>query len=171
METTQNSWQRAECRQQEKRKGRRMNRRIFVSFCLLLTVFLLTVSPIEAQQAEKVYRIGYLSRRWTNAQAGQLAAFKQGMRELGFGEGENYVIEYRNGKGDKDRLREVAAELVRRHVSRVAIGRVLYEVEAHDICFRAEPPYERKDLSRVQSAGLGRSGARSKTGVDGVDVE
>jgi len=116
METTQNSWQRAECRQQEKRKGRRMNRRIFVSFCLLFTVFLLTVSQIEAQQAGKVYRIGYLSYRWTKAQIGQLASFKEGMRELGFVHGQNYVIEYRNGKGDKERLQEVAAELARLNV-------------------------------------------------------
>jgi len=69
--------------------------------------------PTEAQQEGKVYRIGYLSRRWTKSQVGQLAAFKQGMRELGFVEGQNYVIEYRNAKGDKKRLPKVAAELVR----------------------------------------------------------
>jgi len=67
----------------------------------------------EAQQAGIVYRIGYLSRRWTESQKHQLAAFKQGLRELGFVEGQNYVIEYRNGKGNIERLREVAAELVR----------------------------------------------------------
>jgi len=110
------SWQWAACSQQQKRRRRRMNRRIFFSFCLLLTVLLITVAQIEAQQAGEVYRIGYLSRRWTNAQVGQLAAFKQGMRELGYIEGQNYVIEYRNGKGDKDRLREVADELVRLQV-------------------------------------------------------
>ena len=105
------SWQWAACSQQQKRRRRRMN--IFFSFCLLLTVLLLTVSQIEAQQAKKVYRIGYLSRRWTVSQTHQLAAFKQGLRELGFVEGQNYVIEYRNGKGNKERLHEVAAELVR----------------------------------------------------------
>jgi len=72
--------------------------------------------PTEAQQEGNVYRIGYLSRRWTKSQVGQLAAFKQGMRELGFVEGQNYVIEYRNGKGNIERLREVAAELVRLQV-------------------------------------------------------
>ena len=69
--------------------------------------------PAQAQKTGKVYRIGYLSRSWTNAQLGQLASFKQGMQELGFVHGQNYVIEYRNGKGDKERLQEVAAELVR----------------------------------------------------------
>ncbi len=72
--------------------------------------------PTEAQQEGKVYRIGYLSRRWTKSQVGQLAAFKQGMLELGFVEGQNYVIEYRNGKGNIERLREVAAELVQLQV-------------------------------------------------------
>ncbi len=113
MVTNQNGWERAECKQQQKKGEKRVTRSIFVSFCLLLAVLLLTVSQIQAQQPKKVYRIGYLSYRWTKAQIGQLASFKQGMRELGFVHGQNYVIEYRNGKGDKERLQEVAAELVR----------------------------------------------------------
>ena len=52
METPQSSWQRAACNQQQKRRGRRLNRRIFFSFCLLLTVLLITVSQIEAQQED-----------------------------------------------------------------------------------------------------------------------
>ncbi len=69
--------------------------------------------PVETQQAGEVYRIGYLSYRWTKSQKHQLAAFNQGMHELGFVEGQNYVIEYRNGKGEPERLLDVAAELVR----------------------------------------------------------
>ena len=83
-------------------------------FCFALCAMLFALCfPAEAQQAGKVYRIGYLSRRWTESQKHQLAAFKQGLRELGFVEGQNYVIEYRNAKGEKERLPEVAAELVR----------------------------------------------------------
>jgi hypothetical protein len=69
--------------------------------------------PAEAQQTTKVYRIGYLSRSWTEPQKRQIAAFKQGLRELGYVEGQNYVIEYRSGKGENDRIPEAAAELVR----------------------------------------------------------
>ncbi len=69
--------------------------------------------PVEGQQAGKVYRIGYLSRSWTEPQKHQMAAFKQGMREFGLVEGQNYVIEYRNAKGESERLPEAAAELVR----------------------------------------------------------
>ena len=69
--------------------------------------------PGEAQQAGKVYGIGYLSRSWTEPQKHQVAAFKQGLRELGYVEGQSYVIEYRNAKGRRERLPEAAAELVR----------------------------------------------------------
>jgi len=90
-----------------------MRLRTIVLISTLALGLLVGPLPAEAQHEGKVYRIGYLSRRWTKAQVGQLAAFKQGMRELGFVEGQNYVIEYRNAKGDKKRLPEVAAELVR----------------------------------------------------------
>jgi len=69
--------------------------------------------PAEAQQVGKVHRIGYLSFRWTKAQKHQMDAFKQGLSELGYVEGQNYVIEYRNAKGERERVPEVAAELVR----------------------------------------------------------
>src|SRR5712692_2414733 len=65
----------------------------------------------EAQQAAKVARIGYLS--------GSLAAgphlpeaFRQGLRDLGYVEGRNVVIEYRSPEGKPERLPALAAELV-----------------------------------------------------------
>jgi len=69
--------------------------------------------PAEAQQVGKVHRIGYLSFRWTKAQKHQMDAFKQGLSELGYVEGQNYVIEYRSAKGKREQVPEVAAELVR----------------------------------------------------------
>ncbi len=82
----------------------------------LVLGLLIAALSAEAQQAKKIHRIGYLSRRWTESAKHQIAAFKQGMRELGFVEGQNYVIEYRNAKGEKERLPEVAAEMVRLQV-------------------------------------------------------
>jgi putative ABC transport system substrate-binding protein len=58
-----------------------------------------------AQPAGKVYRIGFL--------AGYVEAFRQGLRELGYVEGRNVVIEYRYGHGNNDRLPALAAELLR----------------------------------------------------------
>ncbi|MEE9159130.1 MAG: ABC transporter substrate-binding protein [Gammaproteobacteria bacterium] len=83
-------------------------------FCFALCAMLLALSfSVEAQQAKKIPRIGYISRSWTEPQKRQMAAFKQGMRELGYVEGQNYVIEYRSGKGESDRIPPAAAELVR----------------------------------------------------------
>ncbi|MEE8608118.1 MAG: ABC transporter substrate-binding protein [Nitrospiraceae bacterium] len=88
-----------------------MKRRVFVFFCLLPTVLLLTVSLIEAQQVGKVYRIGYLKRG-----AGPNArdeAFRQALRDLGWIEGRNITTEYRWAAGRMDRLPALAEELAR----------------------------------------------------------
>jgi len=66
--------------------------------------------PSEAQQAKKVPRIGYLIGFSTNS---RIDAFRQGLRELGYVEGKNIVIEWRYSGGKADRLRELATELVR----------------------------------------------------------
>ncbi len=67
--------------------------------------------PADAQEAEKVYRIGYLGSR--SALPTTEIAFRQGLRELGYVEGQNIVIEYRSAEGKRDRLPELAAALVR----------------------------------------------------------
>ncbi len=91
-----------------------MKSRVFVFFCLLPTVLLLTVSLIGAQEAGKVYRIGFLDFRLRSTTTDpRLVAFREGLRELGYVEGQNLVLEYRSAKGKRERLPEVAAELVR----------------------------------------------------------
>jgi putative ABC transport system substrate-binding protein len=67
----------------------------------------------EAQQAGKVYRIGYLTGGLSTDSPVLREAFRQGLRELGWVEGQNVVIEYRFAEGRYDRLPELAAELVR----------------------------------------------------------
>src|SRR5262249_14887365 len=71
----------------------------------------------EAQQPAKLPRIGYLTAASPAAQAGRLEAFRQGLRELGYVEGQNIVIEYHYAEGKLDRLPELAAELVRLKVA------------------------------------------------------
>ena len=68
-----------------------MKSRVFVFFCLLATVFLPAVSFVEAQEAGKIYRIGYLSVRGPEREKGRLLAFQQGLRDLGYFEGKNIV--------------------------------------------------------------------------------
>jgi putative ABC transport system substrate-binding protein len=65
----------------------------------------------SAQQPKKIYRIGYLSLG-LGIQPGE-EAFRQGLRELGYIDGQNIVVEWRFAKGKADLLPELAAELVR----------------------------------------------------------
>src|SRR5215467_1498103 len=89
-----------------------MNMRILVLFYLLITVLLIT-GPAEAQQTKKVYRVGFLSP----LESPQFfEAFRQGMRELGYVEGQNVRIEYRSAQGTPERFPKLASELVRLNV-------------------------------------------------------
>jgi putative ABC transport system substrate-binding protein len=69
-----------------------------------------------AQQAGKVYRIGYLSTPTRESVERGLAAFLRTLRELGWIEGQNLIIEYRWAEGNVERLPALAAELVGRNV-------------------------------------------------------
>jgi putative ABC transport system substrate-binding protein len=71
--------------------------------------------PAEAQQP-KVPRIGFLFGASPSANAGRIEAFRQGLRELGYIEGKNVIIEVRYAEGKLDRLPALAAELVRLNV-------------------------------------------------------
>jgi putative ABC transport system substrate-binding protein len=66
-----------------------------------------------AQQPAKVPRIGILIGSSASANAARIEAFRQGLRELGYVEGKNFVIEFRSAEGKIDRFPELAAELVR----------------------------------------------------------
>ena len=67
----------------------------------------------EAQQAGKVYRIGILETIPAARNAANLDALRRGLRDLGYVEGRNLVIEYRSADGRAERFPELAAELVR----------------------------------------------------------
>jgi putative tryptophan/tyrosine transport system substrate-binding protein len=81
---------------------------------ILLVMVLLAVAVVaKAQQPKKVPRIAYLSGNFPSSIAARTEAFRQGLRELGYVEGKNIVIEYRYGEGKLERLPTLAAELVR----------------------------------------------------------
>jgi ABC-type uncharacterized transport system substrate-binding protein len=71
---------------------------------------------VDAQQAAKVPRIGIVFGSTQTATAPLNEAFKQGLRELGWVEGQNIVLERRYGEGRLERMPEIAAELVRMKV-------------------------------------------------------
>ena len=70
----------------------------------------------QAQQAKKVYRIGYLNAGSAASYPKYREKFVQGLRDLGYVEGRDFVMEYRYAEGQPDRLPELAADLVRAHV-------------------------------------------------------
>jgi putative tryptophan/tyrosine transport system substrate-binding protein len=85
---------------------------------ILIAVVLFAVAVIaEAQQAEKVFRIGYLG----SSGSGSPQAFRQGLRDLGYVEGRNVVIEFRTRRG-KSEWSEVADELVGLKVDVIVAG-------------------------------------------------
>jgi putative ABC transport system substrate-binding protein len=88
-----------------------MTRKIVI--CLLTTALLSIAPLVEAQQTGKVARIGYLSPVSAERGKSLLAAFQQGLQELGYTAGKNIVIEQRYAEGKRDRLPALAAELVR----------------------------------------------------------
>jgi len=85
-------------------------------FCLLVTVLLITAPPSQAQQSTKVFQIGYLGGVSLSANTARQESFRQGLRELGYVEGKNIVIDWRSADGKLDRLPALAAELVRHKV-------------------------------------------------------
>jgi putative ABC transport system substrate-binding protein len=94
-----------------------------VSLVALLAVFLLA-APLaaEGQAPAKVPRIGYLTSLSLTESAIGLESFRQGLRELGYVEGQTIAIEYRFADGQPDRLPALAAELVRLKVDVIVTG-------------------------------------------------
>jgi putative ABC transport system substrate-binding protein len=80
---------------------------------ILVAAMLFAVAVIaEAQQPKKIPRIGFLGALSPSSISARIEAFRQGLRELGYVEGKNLVIEYRWAEGKFDRVPALAAELV-----------------------------------------------------------
>ena len=118
-----------------------MRLRLVFTLALLLGRLLSPVAA-EAQEAAKVARIGYLS---ANRAAGLhlQEAFLQGLRDLGYVEGRNLVIEYRDAEGKLDRLSALAAELVALKV---------------DVIVAPAGPQDPRRLDEMEASGGRRSG-------------
>jgi putative ABC transport system substrate-binding protein len=92
-------------------KEKQMKKKLTVlTLCAMLFAF---SYPASAQQPKKVPRIGYVVGASLSGASARIEAFRQGLRELGYVEGKNIVIEYRYAEGKLDRLPPLVAELVR----------------------------------------------------------
>jgi ABC-type uncharacterized transport system substrate-binding protein len=102
-------------------------------------VVLLFVAVAEAQQAEKVRRIGFLGGAFPASNPARHEALRQGLRALGWVEGKNITIEYRFAEGNRERLPKLAIELVPLPVDLIVTGgpaatRAVKEANVHSYC-------------------------------------
>jgi putative tryptophan/tyrosine transport system substrate-binding protein len=82
------------------------------------------LAAFAQQPARRTYKVGYLSIASREQTLHLINAFEEGMRSLGYREGENVVIEYRFAKGEMEQLPVLAADLVRRGVDVIVVAGV-----------------------------------------------
>jgi putative tryptophan/tyrosine transport system substrate-binding protein len=92
--------------------GRRIQNRKWAGLFAIVVALTVCGARAEAQQPTKIPRIGYLGGGSPSSNPARIEAFRQGLRELGYVEGENIVIEWRYAEEKLDRLPALAAELV-----------------------------------------------------------
>ena len=93
-------------------KLRQIMKQKFIGIALCAMLFTLSL-PAQAQQPARIHRIGILSPSSGSFFSARVEAFRQRLRQLGYVEGKNIVIEYRYAEGKPERLPDLAAELVR----------------------------------------------------------
>ena len=98
-----------------------MSRRTLLIAALLLAVAAAS-RPVDASQAPKIAKIGWLHPATPAAAAHQLEAFRKGLRELGHVEGKTFVLELRYGEARAERLPDLARELVSLNVDVIVVS-------------------------------------------------
>jgi putative ABC transport system substrate-binding protein len=84
-----------------------------MAIVVLCVILLALCSSVDAQQPKKVPRIGFLLAPSRSTVSEYVEAFREGLRELGYVEGQNIVIEYRSAEGKFEHLSDLAADLAR----------------------------------------------------------
>jgi putative tryptophan/tyrosine transport system substrate-binding protein len=141
----------------------------FLTLCAML--FALSYSA-SAQQPTKVHRIGYLSSSDPATDFNRSEPFRLALRELGYIEGENIAIQYRYryGEGKRNRLLELAAELVRLNVDIIVVAGGDPVIQAAKNATKTIPIVMMGQGSDPVEAGLVESLSRPGGNVTGVTL-
>jgi ABC-type uncharacterized transport system substrate-binding protein len=97
-------------------------KRIVYGFIALLFSSQVFLPSAAAQPAKKIPRIGILLSGSRSSDAPRIDAFRQGLRDLGYVEGQTIAFEYRNAEGDRNRLSALAADLAGLRVDLIVAG-------------------------------------------------
>ena len=122
---------------------------------VLCGLFFSLCAPLHAQQLKKLPRIGYIA---ADSRAPTREAFRQGLRDFGYVEGKNILIEWRFAEDKLNRFGEFAAELVRLNVDVIVSGNST--AVRHSPCYKTNPDRhgnltrDRADAIAVPRAGF-----------------
>src|SRR5215510_12677897 len=143
-----------------------------ITLWLLATLFLANVSLADAQQAGKIFRIGFLDNSTASGSALFLDTFRQELSKLGWIEGKNITIEYRFAEQKNERLPELAADLVRLKVDLIVVAGTVAALASKSATTRI--PIVISNAGDPVGAGLVASLARpggNVTGNSGLSTE
>jgi len=155
----------------QKSSSKKISPRSTCAFVLAAFLFVL-VQLTQAQQPTKIPRIGYLSVSSRSAMTARTEAFRQGLRELGYVEGKNSIIEWRAADGNEDRLPALGAELVQLKVDIIVTGgaAVTRPVKAETSTIPIVMTQDRDPVSSGFVASLARPGGNI-TGLSTLSPE
>ena len=125
---------------------------------------------VEAQQPKKVFRIGYLSSFEPATESTRAEGIRLALRELGYIEGQNIATEYRYAEGKRDRIPELAAELVRLKVDIIVVAGGTGMIQAAKNATKTIPIVMAGAGSDPVEAGLIESLARPGGNVTGITI-
>jgi len=140
---------------------------------LFIGVMLLALSlPIMAQQPKKVPRIGLLVGASTAVAAPWIEAFRQSLRELGYIEGKNIILEIRGGRANPDRVSKLVTELMRLKVDIIVAGgsTAVHPVKDATTTIPIVMRYDRDPVRAGIVASLARPGGNI-TGLASITVD
>jgi len=115
------TWMRSSSFRSDNRKSKIKNLK-WLGLSVIAFALVVAGTVAETQQPKKIPRIGFLGASSPSAISARIEAFRLGLRELGYVEGKNIVIEYRYAEGKLDRLPGLAAELVRLGVDVIVLA-------------------------------------------------